>query len=139
MSLIDKVTDGSGNVVKDFGSEKESSVDVLSSSQWAAIHSGMRQVVQNLSTFDNFPVEVAGKTGTAQESKKRPNHALFISYAPYDSPRFSCAVRIPYGYTSHNAADVAKNILGVCFNIDEYKNMVGSGAAELSTTNARAD
>ena len=139
LSLIDKVTDGSGNVVKDFGSEKESSVDVLSSSQWAAIHSGMRQVVQNLSTFDNFPVEVAGKTGTAQESKKRPNHALFISYAPYDSPRFSCAVRIPYGYTSHNAADVAKNILGVCFNIDEYKNMVGSGAAELSTTNARAD
>ena len=114
-------------------------MDVLNSSQWGAIHTGMREVVANMSSYEGFPIEVAGKTGTAQESKKRPNHALFIGYAPYTSPKYTVAVRIPFGYTSHNAADVAKDILGVCFNLEESKAKVGAGVSENGTGNVRTD
>ena len=55
-------------------------------------------------------LKVAGKTGTAQENKKRPNHALFISYAPYDNPDITMTVVVPNGYTSANAAEIARDI-----------------------------
>ena len=99
----------------------------------------MRQVVEDLKTFDGFPVECSGKTGTAQESRTRPNHALFVGYAPSQSPTLSLAVRIPFGYTSHNAADCAKRIIGVCFGYEEYKNQVGTEAFDLSTNNRTED
>lgn len=139
LTLLDKVVDADGNVVKSYAPEVESTVDVLSSSQWSAIHTGMREVVTNMASYEGFPIEVVGKTGTAQESKKRPNHALFIGYAPYTSPKYTVAVRIPFGYTSHNAADVARDILGVCFNVEESKAKVGAAVSENGTGNVRTD
>ena len=73
-------------------------------------------------------MKVAGKTGTAQENKKRPNHALFISYAPYDNPDITMTVVVPNGYTSANAAEIARDI---------YKYYFGkAGKAEKKATTA---
>ncbi|HIZ38437.1 MAG TPA: hypothetical protein H9968_00710, partial [Candidatus Anaerobutyricum stercoris] len=60
--------------------------------------------------------KVAGKTGTAQENTERPNHALFISYAPYDDPEITMTVVVPNGYTSTNAAEIARDIYKYYFN-----------------------
>ena len=60
--------------------------------------------------YKNQNLKVAGKTGTAQENKNRPNHALFISYAPYDNPEITMTVVVPNGYTSTNAAEIARDI-----------------------------
>ncbi len=60
--------------------------------------------------FRNVGAEVAGKTGTAQESAFHPNHALFISFAPYEKPDITVTVVIPYGYTSSNAAQIASDV-----------------------------
>ncbi|MEE1050568.1 MAG: penicillin-binding transpeptidase domain-containing protein, partial [Lachnospiraceae bacterium] len=54
----------------------------------------------------------AGKTGTAQQAKNRPDHALFVGYAPYDEPEISIVTRIPFGYTSSYAVQVSAHILG---------------------------
>ena len=67
-------------------------------------HTGMRGVVSGKdssvsSIFQGMKVKLAGKTGTAQENKKRPNHALFISYGPYEKPEITTTVVIPFGYT----------------------------------------
>ena len=139
LSLLRSITSPDGSVLQTFGSEKESHVDVLDQTGWDAIHLGMRQVVEDLKTFDNFPVECSGKTGTAQESRVRPNHSLFVGYAPSQSPSLSLAVRIPFGYTSHNAADCAKRIFGVAFGYEEYKKQVGTEAFDLSTNNRTED
>ena len=56
--------------------------------------------------LNSINVEVAGKTGTAQEGEDRPAHALFISYAPYTAPEVSVTTVIPNGYSSANAADL---------------------------------
>ena len=65
----------------------------LASSTWDAVHQGMRNVVAYSAGSDELinriNVHVAGKTGTAQESEDKPDHALFVSYAPYESPEVS--------------------------------------------------
>ncbi len=130
LTLLDHITDSKGETVKEFGAKVKNEVDVIGPMQWDAIHSGMRMVVENLTEYENFPIEVAGKTGTAQQDKTRPNHALFVGYAPYSSPKIAVATRIPFGYTSHNAAAVTKDILGVYFNVKESKDIDTSVANE---------
>ena len=58
--------------------------------QWNVVRQGMRQVVSvhtsSSALINQINVAVAGKTGTAQQSEARPNHALFVSFAPYENP-----------------------------------------------------
>ena len=130
LTLLDHITDPEGNTVEEYGAKVKNQIDVIGPGEWNAIHSGMRMVVENLDGFNNFPIEVAGKTGTAQQDRTRPNHALFVGYAPYNNPEIAVATRIPFGYTSHNAADVTRDILGVYFDVDEYENLDTSVANE---------
>ena len=128
-TLLNKVCDSDGNLIEDFEPEIRNQVDVLDSTGWDAIHTGMRMVVENLSNFDDFPIEVAGKTGTAQQSPNRPNHALFVGYAPYNDPEISIATRIAFGYTSHNTAEYAKKVLAYYFGTEDADVLL-NGQAE---------
>lgn len=139
-TLLKKVIDSSGNVIEEYNPKVINNVDVLDSSEWYAIHHGMRMVVEELDAFDDFAIEVAGKTGTAQTVTTRPNHALFVGYAPYNNPQISVATRIAYGYTSHNAADVSKQILSYYFGIESEDALLNGQAAEVSgSTNTVTD
>ena len=71
-------------LLQTFEPQVRNQIDVLDTEEWNAIHSGMRMVVENTKEFDGFPIEAAGKTGTAWQNLKQPNHALFVGYAPYD-------------------------------------------------------
>ena len=60
-------------------------------------------------------IEVAGKTGTAQNPYDRPDHAWFVGFAPFDNPRIAIAVLIENaGFGGSHAAPVA----GLC--IERY-------------------
>ena len=114
LSLLDKTTDAEGNVLTTFEKKTEDSLDV-DDSTFALIKRGMRDVVNGKDSSIKFlykkqGLNVAGKTGTAQENKSRPNHALFISYAPYNDPDIAMTVVVPNGYTSTNAAEIARDI-----------------------------
>ncbi len=86
-------------------------------------------MISRLDAFNGMGVEVAGKTGTAQQVQTRPNHALFVGYAPYADPEVSIATRIAYGYTSHNAADVSAQILKYYFKLASEEELL-DGTAE---------
>ena len=77
-------------------------------------------------------MEISGKTGTAQESRTRGNHAFFISYGPYTNPEICVTVNIPYGYSSSNAAMVAKNVYRFYYGYTDLESILGSGALEVS-------
>lgn len=139
LSVLDHTQDYDGSNVVSYGPSFDSTVDCLDSSGWNAIHSGMRMVVENLSVYDDFPIAVSGKTGTAQESKKRPNHALFICYAPSTSPEIAVCTRIPFGYTSHNAAEVTRNIVGYYFKVQGYNNIDTVDAFSSNSANGQGD
>ena len=79
--------------------------------------------------YSNLGVNVAGKTGTAQESKSRTNHALFICYAPYESPEIAISTRIAYGYSSDFAARTTREAIKYYFKLDDEDTIV-SGTAD---------
>ena len=114
LSLIEKTTDSSGSVITSYKKRTEEKLDIKSST-FDLIKKGMIGVVNGKDSsikylYEKQGMKVAGKTGTAQENKKRPNHALFISYAPYDNPDITMTVVVPNGYTSANAAEIARDI-----------------------------
>ena len=114
LNLVDKVKNTSGKVIKKNKAKVHNQINI-SSTTWDAVYKGMYGVVNGSHSsidqyFKDLNVEVAGKTGTAQESKSKPNHGLFISFAPYNSPKICTTVVIPNGYTSANAADVASRV-----------------------------
>ena len=132
--LMSKIVDKDGNVLASYRPRYEMITDVLPQSDWDAIHYGMRLVCENMSTFDNLGVTIAGKTGTAQQVETRPNHALFVGYAPYEEPQISIATRIAYGYTSHNAADVSRNIMSYYFGEYSLEDILSGNAENASAS-----
>ena len=108
LTLIDRITDKNGSLLEDRSANVRNRIE-MDQSYWDAIHTGMRGVVENMSYYGNIGVNVAGKTGTAEQSDKHPNHALFVSYAPYENPEISVTVRITNGYSSSFAAQTAKD------------------------------
>ena len=135
LTLLDKITDSEGNVTE----EKEATIRntlEMDSSYWNAIHEGMRRVVTDMSYFNDFPIEVAGKTGTAQQSKTNADHGLFVCYAPYDSPEIAIAARIANGYSSSYVADTTKDVLKYYYGIED---VVTGNASEISASGRTGD
>jgi penicillin-binding protein 2 len=128
--LMNKIVDADGKTVKKYKADYEDISDTLTSSQWDAIHSGMREVVSTMDRFQGFDIPVAGKTGTAQQDG-HANHGLFVGYAPYDDPEITIAVRIANGYNSHNAATAARNVISYYYketSMKDIKEMKAAGA-----------
>lgn len=133
-TLLNRVEDSDGNVIQTFEPKVRNTVDVLSSEEWNAIHTGMRMVVENTREFADFPIAAAGKTGTAQQNLNRANHALFVGYAPYDNPEISIATRIAYGYTSHNAAEVSRNVFAYYFEVEDEEELLSGRAEDIDSS-----
>ena len=138
--LMNKIVDADGKTVKKYKADYEDISDTLTSSQWDAIHSGMREVVSTMDRFQGFDIPVAGKTGTAQQTG-HANHGLFVGYAPYDDPEITIAVRIANGYNSHNAATAARNVISYYYKETSMKDIKEMKAAGVNgnTGNSVAD
>lgn len=129
LSILDKLVDSKGNLIEDYSPTVRNVVE-LDKNVWNVLQEGMREVVKKRSDYRDMKIAVAGKTGTAEENKSRGNHALFVSYAPYDNPEISVTVRIAYGYTSANAAQTAKDIYKYYYGLEEEESLL-SGTAEI--------
>ncbi len=139
-TVLSKVTDSDGNVLETYAPAVKNKMDDIPDTTWDAIQEGNRLVISTLDAFNGFPIEVAGKTGTAQQIKTRGNHALFVGYAPYRNPKISIATRIAFGYTSHNAADVSAQILKYYFNLEDSESLLSGQATDVgNTSNGFAD
>jgi len=96
-----------------------------------AIHEGMHEVTKPGGTaslaFYRFPVEVAGKTGTAQ-NPGYDSYAWFVGFAPCDDPQIAVAVVIMQGGHGNYAAPIAKAVF------EEYLK-VGKEGAQVNRGN----
>jgi penicillin-binding protein 2 len=118
-----RITDASGNVIHQFESEKRSELG-MSTVLLSAVRRGMRLVTSDPSgtayaTFKDFPVSVAGKTGTAQK-KPDDDYALFMGYAPADgskAPEIAVVAVIEQGgHGSSVAAPVVRRVMEAYFH-----------------------
>ncbi|MGI6020134.1 MAG: penicillin-binding transpeptidase domain-containing protein [Lachnospiraceae bacterium] len=138
ISLIGKITDHDGNVIMDYSPSIQSELQI-SDSIWETVHEGMRDVIKAKEGSIDFGVEVAGKTGTAQESKSRPSHALFMCYAPYNNPEISMAVRINHGYSSTNCVLAANDILSLYFGTKNTEDVITGLATTEGASSEQVD
>jgi len=86
------------------------------------VRQGMRQTVTagSARSLSVLPVEAAGKTGTAQWSSKKPTHAWFTGFAPFNNPELVITILIEEGGEgSSTAVPIAKEYLEWYFG--EYK------------------
>jgi len=128
LTMLDKVTDSNGNLIMDFSPTIRNIVE-LPTNYWNAIHSGMKRVVEKKTYYSDLGVVVAGKTGTAEESRSRANHALFVSYAPYEKPEITVSTRIAFGYTSEYAANLTRDIYKYYFGLAKEDDILTGTAA----------
>lgn len=91
------------------------------------IYKGMYEVTSGdegtvRAVFKDFPIKVAGKTGSAQEQLSRGEHAWFVGFAPYDDPQIAIVVAIPYAYSSAYPAEIFRDIVAEYFGLNkEYE------------------
>lgn len=136
LTLLDHVQNKKGKVLKTYAPSVKNQIQVLNKAQWTAIHTGMEEVVSKIDAFSNSPVPVSGKTGTAQENKNKPSHALFVGFCPSNDPDIAFAVRIPNGYRSANAASITRDIIGCYYNEEssiQKANSVGASTVASSS------
>ena len=128
LTLLDSVQNSQGKVLQTYESEIYNEL-IMPDDYWEDIQEGMRTVVTKKVYFNDLAVNVAGKTGTAEEDKSRPNHALFVGYAPYEAPELAFATRIPFGYSSDYAAQVTRDVLAYYYGLVAEEEII-TGTAE---------
>ncbi len=123
LTLVNRIMDKEGQTVREYIPDIRNRVEVPQD-EWDAVQYGMRLVANKTAAYKHFPINVAGKTGTAQTSLSRTNHALFVGFAPYENPEITIAVRIAYGYTSANAAGLASDVMKYYFNLEDKDELI---------------
>lgn len=139
VTIVKDVIDASGNILdkkevenaihEKLGITKQDLEKIeISDSTLTAIFEGMRSVTGDsggtaYNTFSSFPIEVAGKTGTATASSGSDN-AWFVGFAPYDDPEIAVVAIIEHGGHGYYTAPAVKDIMEEYFgynnnNIDE--------------------
>jgi len=120
-----QITDASGNVIHEIDDEKRGELGI-SEESLSLIRRGMRLVTSDptgtaYATFANFPVNVGGKTGTA-EKKPDDDYALFMAYAPADGGSEPEIVVVSLleqgGHGSSVAAPMARRVLEAYFHTE---------------------
>ena len=118
--IVGKILSSKGEMVKTMPVEEMGRIDI-SPETLKLVRDGLRGVSEAGGTgagvFANFPVPVAGKTGTA-ENPHGDDHGWFVAYGPFDEPRLTVAVIIEQGgYGSTSAGPIARKILETAFNL----------------------
>ena len=113
----------SGEVISETAPEVMSEVE-LDAGIVATVKSAMKDVVESGSAariFRGYDITVGGKTGTAQVGGDRSDNALFVGFAPYDSPQLVVTVAIEQGANGTDAAYTAKALYDTYLKGQKYE------------------
>lgn len=120
--IVNRIDNLDGTPYKIFAPEQIGTLSV-SRSTLDLVREGMRNVTEEGtagSLFAGFPIQVAGKTGTA-ENFGGVDHGWFVAYAPYDHPRIVIAVLVEQGgYGGVASGPIVKMMLEEYFHLGEY-------------------
>ena len=84
------------------------------------VQEGMREVIQSGTGIDlkGLPVDICGKTGSAEFANETNAHAWFTAYAPCDNPKIVLTVMIEGGGEGSDVAvPAAKRIFESYFGV----------------------
>ncbi|MFM8627464.1 MAG: penicillin-binding protein 2 [Candidatus Nanopelagicus sp.] len=120
------IVDADGKVVKEFKPEIADTIKIEQST-WDFLHRGLRMVVTRgtaAGVFAGFPVEVSGKTGTAQVFGRNPNGSpkddtsWFAAYGPTDDPQYAVVMMVSQGGFGASTSGLGvRNIFETLFGV----------------------
>ena len=116
LTLVDKITDHDGELIRDNSAEVDHVMNI-SSSTWDAVHTGMKMAGDSYSSLKVSGLSIAAKTGTAQERLTEPDHATLITYAPYENPEIAMAIVLPHGYDSARNTELGKAVYNIYYSL----------------------
>ena len=137
--IVSRIDNLDGTPYKIFAPEQTGTLEV-SKSTLDLIREGMRNVAEESGTagslFAGFPVQVAGKTGTAENFSGR-DHGWFVAFAPYDHPRIVIAVLTEQGgFGVSSSGPIVRAMLEEFFHIGTADSQ-NKDAAEPAQTFGR--
>ena len=119
--VVNRIIAPDGSVVKDFQPELLSQLDVPEE-DIKLVQDGLHDVTKYgtaASSFRGFTVDIAGKTGTAENSQGR-DHGWFVAYGTFDNPNIVVAVIVENGgYGSQSAVPIGRKILEAAFGLNQ--------------------
>ena len=133
LTLVDKITSPTGEVIKEYTPEVADQLDIPEE-YLQAIKDGMYRVNTSpangtaYQSFANFPIKVGGKTGTADFStdenyviQGRKAYGNYISMAPLDDPEIAIFSTIYDGSKGSEGATIHKAIYEAYFKDELLK------------------
>lgn len=125
-TLVNKLIDPEGNVIDEHVPVPNKILDV-SDQTWDAVINGMQAVITHprgtaRSAFVDFPLTVAGKTGS-YEIPGQEAHGLFGAFAPADDPELVVVVLVEHGVGGgSSAAPIARRVFDAYFGFDKEES-----------------
>ncbi len=135
--LVQRIVAPDGSTVKEFKPVLLSDLTALGvrSDIIKEVQRGLHDVTKfgtGAMAFRDFPVEIAGKTGTAENPHGR-DHGWFVAYGPFDNPNIVVAVIVEQGgFGAQSAVPIGKKILEAAFNITNPEEAAKQEAAKNS-------
>ena len=132
--LGQRVEDANGRALQEFESSSQRRLNIDSQNR-QAIMEGLRLAASapggtSTDVFKGFPIDVAGKTGTAEKGAGRPDQSWYAALAPYPNPRYVVVTTFEEGgFGAETAAPAARRILAALFDVNDEKDKVVRGSA----------
>ena len=121
--VVKKIVTQDGELIKEFTPELVGQLDV-DPDVIRRVQLGLHEVTKTgtaARNFEGFPYDIAGKTGTAENSQGT-DHGWFCGYAPFDNPTVSVAVIVEQGgFGASSAVPIGRAILEKAFEIQAQR------------------
>lgn len=120
--VVSRIDNLDGTPMKIFAPVSLGSIPV-SKTNLGYISEALRKVMTKEGTgefiFNNYPIPIAGKSGTAETNGGE--NGWFIAYAPFDKPEIVVVAFFEHsGFGSQSAAPVVKKMMDAYFHIGDY-------------------
>ena len=123
MHLLDRIVSSDGTVLEETEEVVENVME-FDQENLNAVYEGMELVGSGSrgtlrTSFSDYPIRVAVKSGTAEEQVNRNSHTWLVCFAPADDPQIAITVLIPFGENSGTPAPtVVKSIISAYMGLD---------------------
>jgi penicillin-binding protein 2 len=120
--LGERVEDADGRVIQEFNQPSRRRLDIKPQNR-QAIMEGLRLAASapggtSEGVFKDFPIPIAGKTGTAEKGAGREDQSWYAALAPYPNPRYVVITTFEAGgFGATTAAPAARRILAELFGV----------------------
>ncbi len=142
--LADRTEDADGAAVQEFNIPAQRRVNIKAPYR-SAILDGLHQAADSpggtsYGVFGNFPIPIAGKTGTAEKGLGRADQSWYVALAPYPNPRYVVVTTFEAGgFGAETAAPASCKILTVLLNVKKKDACAGKSTQTVGAAGANAE